>query len=125
MAINRTSYDYGSAKSSIREIAAYGAARKAEIGAERVFDFSLGNPSIPAPEAVRASIERNVRLPPTQLHSYTPAAGLPFVRQAVADSLNRRFSTSYQVGDLYPPAVRRRRCPSRSTQSLTPATRSS
>lgn len=101
MAINRTSYDYGSAKSSIREIAAYGAARKAEIGAERVFDFSLGNPSIPAPEAVRASIERNVRLPPTQLHSYTPAAGLPFVRQAVADSLNRRFSTSYQVGDLY------------------------
>ncbi len=101
MAINRTSYGYGSAKSSIREIAAYGAARKAEIGAERVFDFSLGNPSIPAPEAVRASIERNVRLPPTQLHSYTPAAGLPFVRQAVADSLNRRFSTSYQVGDLY------------------------
>lgn len=101
MAINRTSYDYGSAKSSIREIAAYGAARNAEIGAERVFDFSLGNPSIPAPEAVRASIERNVRLPPTQLHSYTPAAGLPFVRQAVADSLNRRFSTSYQVGDLY------------------------
>lgn len=101
MAINRTSYDYGSAKSSIREIAAYGAARKAEIGAERVFDFSLGNPSIPAPEAVRASIERNVRLPPTQLHSYTPAAGLSFVRQAVADSLNRRFSTSYQVGDLY------------------------
>lgn len=101
MAINRTSYDYGSAKSSIREIAAYGAARKAEIGAERVFDFSLGNPSIPAPEAVRTSIERNVRLPPTQLHSYTPAAGLPFVRQAVADSLNRRFSTSYQVGDLY------------------------
>lgn len=101
MAINRTSYDYGSAKSSIREIAAYGAARKAEIGVERVFDFSLGNPSIPAPEAVRASIERNVRLPPTQLHSYTPAAGLPFVRQAVADSLNRRFSTSYQVGDLY------------------------
>lgn len=101
MAINRTSYDYGSAKSSIREIAAYGAARKAEIGAERVFDFSLGNPSIPAPEAVRASIERNVRLPPTQLHSYTPAAGLPFVRQAVADLLNRRFSTSYQVGDLY------------------------
>ena len=53
MAINQKSYDYGAAKSSIREIAAYGAARKAQIGAQNVFDFSLGNPSVPAPDAVR------------------------------------------------------------------------
>ena len=101
MSINQKSYDYGAAKSSIREIAAYGSARKAQIGAENVFDFSLGNPSIPAPDAVRRSIERNAQLPPTQLHSYTPAAGLPAARQAVADSLNRRFGTGYEPGDLY------------------------
>ena len=101
MSINEKSYAYGAAKSSIREIAAYGAARKAEIGAENVYDFSLGNPSIPAPEAVRASLERSLALPPTQLHSYTPAAGLPQVREAVAASLNRRFGTSNTANDLY------------------------
>ena len=101
MAINQKSYDYGAAKSSIREIAAYGAARKAQIGAQNVFDFSLGNPSVPAPDAVRASIVRNAALPASQLHGYTPAAGLPAAREAVATSLNRRFNTSYEPGDLY------------------------
>ena len=79
MSINEKSYAYGAQKSSIREIAAYGAARKAQIGAENVYDFSIGNPSIPAPDAVRASIERSLTLPPTQLHGYTPAPGLPAV----------------------------------------------
>ena len=101
MSINEKSYAYGAAKSSIREIAAYGAARKAQVGAENVYDFSLGNPSIPAPEAVRASIARSLELPPTQLHGYTPAAGLPSAREAVAKSLNRRFGTNYAPGDLY------------------------
>jgi len=101
MTINEKSYAYGAQKSSIREIAAYGSARKAEIGAENVFDFSLGNPSIPAPESVRASIARALELPPTQLHGYTPAPGLPAAREAVAASLNRRFGTSYGAGDIY------------------------
>ena len=101
MSINETSYAYGAQKSSIREIAAYGAQRKAEIGTENVYDFSLGNPSIPAPDAVRASIERSLELPPTQLHGYTPAPGLPVAREAVAASLNRRFGTSYAAGDVY------------------------
>ena len=101
MTINEASYAYGAQKSSIREIAAYGGARKAEIGAENVFDFSLGNPSIPAPEAVKQSILRAMEIPPTQLHGYTPANGLPSVREAVAASLNRRFGTSYGAGDLY------------------------
>ena len=101
MTINEKSYAYGAQKSSIREIAAYGSARKAEIGAENVFDFSLGNPSIPAPESVRASIERSLTLPPTQLHGYTPAPGLSAAREAVAASLNRRFGTSYGAGDIY------------------------
>lgn len=101
MTINEKSYAYGAQKSSIREIAAYGGARKAQIGAENVFDFSLGNPSIPAPESVRASITRALQLPPTQLHGYTPAPGLPAAREAVAASLNRRFGTSCAAGDVY------------------------
>lgn len=101
MTINERSRAYGAQKSSIREIAAYAAARKAEIGADKVFDFSLGNPSVPAPDAVRASIERALALPPTQLHGYTPANGLPEAREALAASLNRRFSTDYSAGDLY------------------------
>ena len=102
MSINEKSRAYGAQKSSIREISAYAGARKAEIGAENVFDFSLGNPSIPAPDAVRASIERCLALPATQLHGYTPAAGLPAAREAVAASLSRRFGDgAASAGDLY------------------------
>ena len=102
MSINAASYAYGASKSSIREIAAYAAGRKAAIGAENVFDFSLGNPSIPAPAAVAESVARSLELPPQQLHSYTPAAGLPFVREALAASLCRRFGeNTAKAGDLY------------------------
>ena len=91
MSLNEKSVAYGAQKSSIREISAYAGERKAQIGAENVFDFSLGNPSIPAPDAVRASIEKSLTLPATQLHGYTPASGLPAAREAVAASLCRRF----------------------------------
>ncbi|WP_082630027.1 pyridoxal phosphate-dependent aminotransferase [Olsenella massiliensis] len=101
MPMNSQSYELGVATSSIREIAAYAAARKAQIGPQNVFDFSLGNPSVPAPPEVRASIERSLALDATALHGYTPAAGLPEVRKAVAASLNRRFMTSYDAGDVY------------------------
>lgn len=93
--INQTMYDYGAQKSSIREIAAYASARKAQIGAENVFDFSLGNPSVPAPSQVDEAIREALVLPPQELHGYTPAPGLPSCRQAVAHSLNRRFGTDY------------------------------
>ncbi len=89
--MNEQSYAYGATKSSIRELAAYAAARKAQIGAENVYDFSLGNPSIPAPDEVRTAIARALTLPATQLHGYTPAAGLPEARAAIAASLCRRF----------------------------------
>lgn len=102
MSINEKSRAYGAQKSSIREISAYAGARKAQIGAENVFDFSLGNPSIPAPDAVRASIERALALPATQLHGYTPASGLPAAREAVAASLCRRFGDdAASADDLY------------------------
>ena len=102
MAINQKSHAYGASKSSIREIAAYGAARKVQIGAENVFDFSLGNPSVPAPDCVRASIEASIALPPAQVHGYTPASGLPWVREKLADSLCRRFGAdAATAADLY------------------------
>ena len=100
--LNETMYAYGAASSKIREIFAYGCERKAQIGPENVFDFSLGNPSIPAPDAVRASIERSLaELSPEELHGYTPAPGLPAARAAVAASLNRRFDTAYEASDVF------------------------
>lgn len=102
MSINDKSHAYGVQKSAIREIAAYAAQRKTQIGAENVFDFSLGNPSIPAPDAVRASLEKSLTLPATQLHGYTPAPGLPAAREAVAASLCRRFGEgAATAADLY------------------------
>lgn len=99
--INEQMYAYGAQKSSIREIAAWGAVRAAQIGVENVFDFSLGNPSVPAPPQVNEAIVRALALPPTELHGYTPAAGLPACREAVAASLNRRFGTGYGPGDVF------------------------
>lgn len=99
--INETMYARGAESSIIREIFSYGLERKAQIGADKVFDYSLGNPSVPAPAAVRASIERSLALPSEELHGYTPAPGLPEARRAVAESLNRRFGTSYGMGDVF------------------------
>ncbi len=99
--INETMYQRGAESSIIREIFSYGLERKAQIGADKVFDFSLGNPSVPAPASVKASIERSLELPPEQLHGYTPAPGLPETRAAVAASLNRRFGTSYTGADVF------------------------
>lgn len=100
--INDAMYAYGAESSKIREIFTYACERKAQIGADKVFDFSLGNPSIPAPDAVRASIERSLaECSPEELHGYTPAPGLPAARKAVASSLNRRFGTSYGAADVF------------------------
>ncbi len=73
--INETMYARGAESSIIREIFSYGLERKAQIGAENVFDFSLGNPSVPAPAAVAESIKKALELPSDQLHGYTPRSG--------------------------------------------------
>ena len=99
--INETMYARGAESSIIREIFSYGLERKAQIGAENVFDFSLGNPSVPAPAAVAESIKKALELPSDQLHGYTPAPGLPQCRAAVAESLNRRFGTNYEGKDVF------------------------
>ncbi len=82
----------GKQSSVIRAISEYGAKRKAEIGAENVFDFSLGNPSIPAPDAVReALIDLAENTDPCLLHGYTSSAGDMGVRSAIASSIENRF----------------------------------
>ena len=98
---NDRMYRLGAQGSSIRELFAYGCARKAQIGADKVFDFSIGNPSVPAPDQVRQAILAALDEPSLELHGYTPAAGAPSTRQAIAGSLNRRFGTSYTQDNLY------------------------
>lgn len=93
---------WGASKSCIRELAAYGSMRKAEIGAENVFDFSIGNPSVPAPEAVdKALLDVIKNTPSVELHGYTPAAGLPSLRKAIADELNGRWGTELTAELIY------------------------
>ena len=91
----------GQEPSSIRELFAYGLERKAQIGEDKVFDFSLGNPSVPAPDAVSRAIGDLASLPPATVHGYTPAQGAPAPRAAIAANLNERFGTSYNLNDLY------------------------
>ena len=104
MNVNQKSYAYGAAKSAIREIAGYGAARRAQIGAENVFDFSIGNPSVPAPDSVRDSIAHALKLPATQLHSYTPGKW-PALRSRgrgrLAQSVASRCGRACAADDLY------------------------
>ena len=86
----------------IREISAYGAARAAQIGKENVFDFSIGNPNLPAPPAVRDTLIRLLtETDPVALHAYTPAVGLPAVRQAVADYITKAYDFPVPMDSLY------------------------
>ena len=91
----------GTAKSEIREAFAFAQARAAEVGPENVDDFSIGNPSVPAPASVGELVHRLVdTVDPVQLHGYTPAQGDPSARQALAEDLNRRYGTDYD-GDCF------------------------
>lgn len=90
-------------KSVIREISAYGAERAKEIGYENVFDFSLGNPSVPAPQIVNETIARlALEGDSLAVHGYSPSLGIDGVRQAIADSLNRRFGMNYEKAHIFP-----------------------
>ena len=82
----------GKKRSVIREIFEYSAVHRAEIGADKVFDYSLGNPSIPAPAIVNETICRLIsELDPVQLHGYTSAAGDMGVRRTLAANIASRF----------------------------------
>ena len=92
----------GKVRSSIRELFEYGKKRKAEIGADNVFDFSIGNPSVPAPDKVRRTlIDLIENTDPVELHGYTSAQGDYSVRKSIADELNGRFSVRLTADCIY------------------------
>ena len=92
----------GEKRSVIRELFEYGNKRKAEIGKENVFDFSIGNPSVPAPKELTAELCRILtEEDPLSTHGYTSAPGDLSARKAVADDLNTRFNTSFGPEHLY------------------------
>lgn len=99
--INEAMHQLGNEPSAIRSLFAYGLKRKAEIGANNVFDFSIGNPSIPAPAEVGQAIIELMGDDPQKIHGYTPAPGALEVRQAIAKSINRRFGTNAGADNLY------------------------
>ncbi len=91
----------GTARSVIRELFEYGKQRAVQVGAENVFDFSLGNPSVPAPEALNEQAIRILQEQPELIHCYTSAQGDLGARQRFADSLNRRFHSHYTPDQFY------------------------
>ena len=100
--INTQMEELGKAPSKIREIFEYGKRRKAEIGEDRVFDFSIGNPNVPAPAEVNAAYKSLIDShDDIWLHGYTSAAGDLDTRWAIVKDLNRRFGTSFRAENLY------------------------
>ena len=91
----------GTARSVIRELFEFGKKRAAEVGAENIFDFSIGNPSVPAPDALNETLIRLLQEHPDTVHCYTSAQGDAQVRQRFADSLNRRFGTAYTAEEFF------------------------
>lgn len=103
--INDRFKDMLNEKSVIRSISERASARKREIGANNVFDFSIGNPNVPCPsQFTDAVLDLYSTEPAHVLHGYSPSMGILSVRQAMADSLNRRFGMDYQAAHLFPTA---------------------
>lgn len=89
-------------KSVIRQLSEFATARGAEIGYENVFDFSLGNPSVPTPQKFTdVMIELLQNHDPMELHGYSQSLGIPAVREKVAQSLNKRFGMQYTGNHIF------------------------
>ena len=102
MNYNEKSYALGSKRSIIREIFEYSKVRAKEIGADKVYDFSLGNPSVEPPQMVTDTIiELLKNNNPTLLHGYTSAQGDAEVRKAIADNICKRFNVKVSADDIY------------------------
>ena len=100
--VSEEMYVLGTKKSTIRTIFEFGQKRAAEVGAENVFDFSLGNPNVPAPDFIRdAAVDILMHGDPTEVHGYTIAPGKPAVREALAADLKRRFGMEVTGKNLF------------------------
>ncbi len=102
MIVNEKMYQLGSVRSVIRELFEYGKKRAELVGKENVYDFSLGNPSIPAPECVNETIrDLTLNLDSLSLHGYTSAQGDVETREAVAQYLNKTHGTNFNADNFY------------------------
>ena len=100
--INQTAYNLGANRSCIRDLFEYGCKRAAEVGRENVYDYSLGNPSIPAPAAVDETIREILQdTPSLQIHGYTSAIGDFATRKAISDDLNARYGCQTAAEDFF------------------------
>lgn len=100
--VSEEMYVLGTKKSTIRTIFEFGQKRAAEVGAENVFDFSLGNPNVPAPGFIRdAAVDILMHGDPTEVHGYTIAPGKPAVREVLAADLKRRFGMEVTGKNLF------------------------
>ena len=99
--INTEMMRLGNNRSVIRDIFEYGNQRAKVVGRENIFDFSLGNPNVPAPAKVGEVIEKISKMDPVAVHGYTSAPGSDACRKAMADDLNRRFGTNYRPENFY------------------------
>lgn len=94
--------ELGTKRSSIREIFEFAMKRAAVVGKENVYDFSIGNPNVPAPEYIKeAIIDIITNMPPTAVHSYTVAPGAQEVRETLAGSINERFGMNISGKNLF------------------------
>jgi aspartate aminotransferase len=100
--VNEKYYSYGTAPSIIRELFAYGLEQAKKVGKDKVYDYSLGNPSIPAPKKVNDTIKRLVdEESSVQLHGYSMAPGFESTREAIAANLRKRFDTNAQASEIF------------------------
>jgi len=90
-------------KSVIRSLSEFATARGKEIGYENVFDYSLGNPSVPVPQEFTDVMARLLREKNSvELHGYSPTLGIPSVKEKIAASLERRFGLPYRAEHIFP-----------------------
>ena len=100
--LNENMRKLGAKRSVIRELFEYGKKRRMEIGDENIFDFSLGNPSVPSPDEVRETLVEIIQsTDPVKLHGYTSAQGDVTVRSAIADYLNKTYNANVNADCLY------------------------
>ena len=100
--VNQNAYQLGANRSCIRDLFEYGRQRAAIVGEEKVYDYSLGNPSIPSPAAVDEAVRQILLDTPTlQVHGYTSAVGDLATRQAIADDLNQRYNAGCRAEDFF------------------------
>jgi len=100
--INEKKYELGAVRSCIRELFEYGIAQRDVVGRENVFDYSIGNPSVPTPGEIKEAAKDLLETEPLKhLHGYTRASGTPALVKAIADDLNERYNAGIRSDNIF------------------------